>query len=104
MSIAYSGDAQHPIPGSSDGAIHSRGLFSQIPPRLTSNFKVERPNQEGWVTDSSGGLFYWVPHDYRAGLHSSALLTIPSTPPVSLQFDEFAFGKSWAQIFNAARP
>jgi WD40 repeat protein len=106
-SIAYSPDAQHVIPGSSDPVIHLQYSFSQITSRFTSYIEAERPNQEGWVRDSGGGLLYWVPHDCRVGLHSPALLTIPLTSPirsVSLQFDEFAFGTSWTQIFHTARP
>src|SRR5258706_85729 len=50
-------------------------------------------------------LSRWVPHDCRQGLHSPAVLTIPLTSrirSVSLDFDDFAFGTSWTQIFNSA--
>ena len=106
-SVAYSPDAQHIISGSSDGAIHLGHSFPQIPSRFTPYIEAEQPDQEGWVRDPGGGLLYWVPHDCRAGLHSPALFTIPLTSPVrsvSLHFDEFAFGKSWTQISNTARP
>ena len=105
-SVAHSPDLKHIASGASDGAIHLRDSSSQMPPQFTSIEAVRR-NQEGWVTDSEGSLLYWVPRGYRAGLHSPALLTIPSTSPVrsvSLQFDEFAFGLSWTQIHNATRP
>jgi WD40 repeat protein len=105
--VAYSPDAQDIMSGSTDGAIHLCDSFSQSPLHFTSSIEVEWPNEEGWVRDSGGGLLYWVPHDCRAGLHSPALLTIPLTSPVrsvSLQFDEFAFGTSWTQIYNTARP
>ena len=62
------------------------------------------PNMDGWVRDSEGGLLYWVPHDIRTGVHSPALLTIPLTSrdrSVSLDFDDFAFGTSWTQIFRS---
>ena len=62
-----------------------------------------QPDSEGWVRDTTGGLLYWVPPDCRRGLHSPALLTIPRESDirsVSLNFDNFAFGTSWAHIFN----
>jgi hypothetical protein len=63
------------------------------------------PDTDGWVRGSEGGLLYWVPHDCRGGLHSPALLTIPPTShnrSVSLDFDDFAFGTSWTQMFKDA--
>jgi len=107
VSVAYSPDAQHIISGSSGVATHSWDSFPQFPSRFTSYIEAEWPDQEGWVRDPGGGLLYWVPHDSRTGLHSPALLTIPLTSPlrsVSLRSDEFAFGKSWTQIYNTARP
>ena len=62
-----------------------------------------RPDPQGWVRDSEGGLLYWVPPECRTGLHSPALLTIPLTSrsrSVSLDTEDFAFGTSWTQIFN----
>ena len=62
-----------------------------------------KPDMDGWVRDSEGGLLYWVPHDRRAGLNSPAILTIPPTShnrSVSLDFDDFAFGTSWTRIFK----
>ena len=59
---------------------------------------------DGWVRDPEGGLLYWVPPE--TGLHSPALLTIPQTSPtrsVSLNFDEFVFGTSWAQILTGGQ-
>jgi len=106
-SVAYSPDGQHIISGCSDRAIHLWDSFPQIPSRFTSYIEAERPDQEGWVRDPGGGLLYWVPHDCRAGLHSSAPLIISLTSPVrsvSLHFDQFAFGKSWTQISNTAGP
>ena len=64
-----------------------------------------RPDTEGWVRDTTGGLLYWVPPDYRTGLHSPALLTIPRHSPirsVSLNFDDFAYGTRWTHIFDTA--
>ena len=106
-SVAHSPDPQHIISESSDGSIHLRDSFIQTPSRSISNLEAERPDQEGWVIDSEGSLLYWVPRDYRVGLYSPALLTLPPTSPfrsVSLQFDEFAFGTSWTQILKAVPP
>ena len=64
-----------------------------------------RPDSHGWVRDSDGGLLYWVPLDCRRGLHSPALITIPlisDIRSVPLDFNEFAFGTAWAQIFHDA--
>ena len=63
------------------------------------------PDKEGWVRDTVGGLLYWVPPDCCPGLHSPALLTLPrdsNVRSVSLNFDDIAFGTSWADIFNGA--
>ena len=63
------------------------------------------PEKDGWAKDSEGGLLYWVPHDCCEGLHSPAVMTIPLTSrnrSVSLDFDDFAFGTSWSQIFKSA--
>jgi hypothetical protein len=67
-----------------------RTHFHTFPPIYSSAIQAGRPDPEGWVRESTGGLLYWVPHDCRAGLHSPALLTIPLTSPVrsvSLQFE-----------------
>ncbi len=64
-----------------------------------------KPDPDGWVRDSEGGLLYWVPPDCRTGLNSSARMTIPLTSrnrSVSLDFHDFAFGTSWTQILNNA--
>jgi WD40 repeat protein len=106
-SIAYSPDEGHIAPGSSDRAIHGGLISTHSYPSTSSTIQAGRPDPEGWVRDSVGGLLYWVPQDCRAGLHSPALLTIPLTSPirsVSLQFEEFVFGTSWTQIFNTANP
>src|SRR5258706_10341370 len=64
-----------------------------------------KPDKDGWVKDSEGGLLYWVPHECRISVHSPAVMTIPLTSckgTVSLDFDDFAFGTSWSQIFKSA--
>jgi len=86
QSIDYSSDVQHTV---SCNPMHA-DLFA-------------KPDMDGWVRGSEGGLLYWVPHDCRAGLHSPALLTIPFTShkrSVSLDFDDFAFGTTWTQMFK----
>jgi len=108
LSVVYSLDGQHIISASSDGAVHlwdssSHNLIQSI----SASIRAKRPDAEGWVRDSVGGLLYWVPQDCRKGLHSPALLTLPLTSPVrsvSLQFEEFTFGGSWTQIFDTAHP
>ena len=73
--------------------------FSHNPPHPDFCTKLD-PN--GWVRDSNNGLLYWVPPDYRLGLHSPVLITIPAASydrSISLDFEDFAFGSSWTQIF-----
>ena len=106
QSAVYSPDGPHIISGPSETAIHMSDSSSYIPTQSTSStIQARRPDPEGWVRDSMGGLLYWVPQDCRMGLHSPALLTLPLTSPVrsvSLQCEEFAFGTSWTQIINTA--
>ena len=64
-----------------------------------------KPDKDGWVKDSAGGLLYWVPHECRKSVHSPAIMTIPLTSRkgnVSLDFDDFAFGTSWSRILKSA--
>ena len=75
--------------------------FSHIPLHPDFCTKLD-PN--GWVRDSNNGLLYWVPLDCRSGLHSPAVLTIPVTSHIRsifLDFEDFAFGSSWTQIFHS---
>ena len=83
----------------------SPSVHTSLHDTILATFHAE-PDLEGWVRDTSGGLLYWVPPDCRRGLHSPALLTLPRDSPVrsvSLDFDDIAFGTSWADIFNGAR-
>ena len=103
---AYFPNAQRIILESSGNTISVGEPVSREPPSSCIPLHIcfySRPDSQGWVRDSDGGLLYWVPQDCRRGLHSPALITIPlisDTRSVSLDFKEFAFGPAWTQIFN----
>ncbi len=105
---AYSPNGQHFISGSNGNTIR---LWESFPHEQPSYNPVDacvysQPDSQGWVRDSNRGLLYWVPLDCRRGLHSPALITILITSDirlVSLDFEEFAFGTAWTQIFNNAQ-
>jgi len=105
---AYSPNGQHIISGSSGNTICVGEPVSCEPSPSCEPLHAcfySRPDSQGWVRDSGGGLLYWVPPDCRIGLHSPALITIPlisDNRSVSLDFNEFAFGTAWTQIFNSA--
>src|SRR5258706_505130 len=109
-SIAYSPDRQCIASGSSDKTNHVWDPFQYVPFPPSSCDPVHpdfcvKPDMAGWVRDSQGGLLYWVPFDIRTSVHSPALLTIPLTSrnrSVFLDFDDFAFGTAWTQIFKSA--
>jgi len=112
QSVAHAPNEQRALSISCENTIQLSDPFPHIsiqhssPDPLGAPFSAQ-PDPEGWVKDSEGGLLYWVPPDCRTGLHSPALLTIPPTShvrPVSLKFDEFAFGTSWTQIFQNPFP
>jgi len=109
LSIAYPPNGQHIVSGSRDQSIHVWESFLCKPPSSCNPmyaYLLALPDSEGWVRDSDGGLLYWVPLDCRSGLHSPALITIPlasSVRSVCLDFEDFAFGTSWTQIFNSAQ-
>ena len=110
LSVAYSPDGRHIASGSWDNTIriwHARAA----PPVTSQSFGSDHislylyapPDLDGWVRDPEGRLLYWVPPDYRIGLHSLTLLTTPQTPQpqsVSLNFGHFAFGTSWTHVFS----
>ena len=111
--IACSPDGRHIVSGSWDTTIHVWDLFPRPPTQSSTSYHqthpdfFAQPDANGWVRDSMDGLLYWVPPDCRAGLHSSALITIPPmshTRFVGLDFEDFVFGSSWTQIFNSADP
>ena len=105
---AYSPNRQHIISGSSGNTICVGEPVSREPPPSCNPLHAafySRPDSQGWVKDSDGGLLYWVPLDCRIGLHSPALITMPlisDIRSVSLDFEEFAFGTAWTQISNSA--
>ena len=109
VSIASSPDGQRIVSGSRDNTIHlwNPHIFSQLSSYKPNQSNLRaNPDPDGWVRDSEHGLLYWVPPDFRPGLHSPALLTIHLTShirSVSLDFADFAFGNSWAQIFMCAQ-
>ena len=108
-SIAYSSHRQHIVFGSSDNIPRKWDIFPHVSIQPSScnpirTFFCAKPDLGGWVRDSEGGLLYWVPHDCRESVHSLALLTMPLSArnrSVSLDFDHFAFGTSWTQIFKS---
>jgi len=110
QSIAHSSDRKHLISGSYgniirvlDASPHPSIRSSNCNPTHPSFWA--KPDKDGWVKDSEGGLLYWVPHDCRKRVHSPAIMTIPLTfrkGTVSLDFGDFAFGTSWSQIFKSA--
>ena len=110
QSIDYSSDGWHIASESCDDTTRVMDSFSDAPTRHSSRHSVPseffaKPDMDGWVRDSEGGLLYWVPHECRASLHSPGLITIPLTSRarfVSLDFDNIAFGTSWTQIFKSA--
>ena len=108
-SLASSPDGGHTVSGSYDNATHVSETFPHdtVQPSfctpMRDGFRA-KPDLDGWVRESGGGLLYWVPHDCRIGFQSPALLTIPITSrtrSTSLDFDDFAFGTSWTQIFKS---
>jgi len=111
-SVAYSPNGQYIVSGSADNTLRVWDALPHISTSVCSScnpFHAQfcaPPDPNGWVRDSEGGLLYWVPLDYRGGLHSPALLAIPLTShirSVSLDFEDFVFGTSWTQIFNSAQ-
>jgi WD40 repeat protein len=96
--VAGSPNGQYTISGSYGDTTRAWDAYASVRPSssnpMHASFYV-KPDLDGWVRDSEGGLLYWVPQDCRKGLHSPALLTIPLTFRNSLDFDEFAFGTSW---------
>jgi len=110
QSTTYSPDGQHIVSGSNDQTVRMWDAFQHLSVQPSSSNLMRagfcaKPGRDGWIRDSDGCFLYWVPRDCRTGLHSPALLTIPLTSchrSVSLDFDDIAFGTSWAQIFRVA--
>ncbi len=119
-SVAYSPDGRYITSGSVDRTIriwdaengtpvgtplegHADQVIISIASGSVDKDTRAKRDMGGWVMDLGGGLLYWVPLDYRQGLYSPAVLTIPLTSvirSVSLDFDDFASGTSWTQIFK----
>ena len=110
VSVAYSPDGHDIVSGSYDNTTHVWDTYPHAPIQPSSCNLIhpelfEKPDMDGWVRDSEGGLLYWVPHECRKTLHSPALMTIPLAShnrSVSLDFDDIAFRTSWTQIFKSA--
>ena len=110
QSPVYSPDGQQIISRSSASTTHDISRYDSV---QSSSFNpihasfLAKPDQDGWVRDSEGGLLYWVPQDCYIGLHSPARLTIPPTSrnrSISLDFDNFTFGTSWTRILKMHLP
>ena len=110
QSVAYPFDGKHIVSGSYVktplvlDAFPYPSIWSSSCNPMHPSFSA-KPNTDGWVKDSEGGLLYWVPHDCHESVHSPAIIMIPLTScnrSVSLDFDDFAFGTSWGQIFRSA--
>ena len=111
-SIAPSPDGKHIVSGCHDNTIQVWDLLSHVSTQNPSSsnpihpYLCRPPDRDGWIRDSNG-LLYWVPPNFRAYLHSSALLTIhltSHTQSISLDFEDFVFGTSWTQIYNDVQP
>ena len=111
--IAPSLDGLHIVSGCRDDTIHLWDLSTHVSTQNSSScnlvhpYLFAQPDRDGWIRDSQQGLLYWVPSHCCAYLHSPALLTIhltSHTQSISLDFDDFAFGTSWTQIYNNIQP
>lgn len=57
-------------------------------------------DSNGWVRCNKG-LLFWVPEDFRNGLSSLAILTIPTTSRyrrVRVNLDNFRYGSTWTSV------
>jgi len=110
QSIAYSSDRKNIVSGSYDNTtrVLDGSPCASIRPSSCNTMDPRfwaQPDKDGWVKDSEVGLLYWVPHGCRTGLHAPPVLMIPITSrnrSVCLDFDDFAFGTSWSQIYKSA--
>ena len=108
--VVYSSDGQHIASGACDQTTCVGDSYPNVPNQPSSCSQIHSalramPGVDSWVRDAEGGLLYWVPHDCRESVHSPAIMTMPLSSPnrsVSLDFNDFVFGTSWAQILKNA--
>ena len=78
-SIAPSPDGRYIVSGCLDNTIHVWDLLSHVSTHHSSSNQMHPylcapPDRDGWIRDSQKGLLCWVPPNYRAHLHSRALI------------------------------
>jgi len=109
-SVACSPDGQRIVSGSDDrtarmgDASRRVSIQSPLPSNQIQPHFYALPGEDGWVHDSEGRLLYWVPPNHRPSLHSYRPLEYPLTSRarlISLDFNDFAYGTSWTQIFDS---
>lgn len=62
-------------------------------------------DSHGWVRIGNK-LIFWVPENYRNGLVTDTLMTIPTTGPsriVRIDFSCFRYGTSWTTVYNESQ-
>jgi WD40 repeat protein len=97
LPVACSPNGQHIVSGSNSSTTRvSEPILHQPSPSCNPihTHLCSRPDSQGWVRDSDGGLLYWVTLGCRRGIDSPALKTIPLTSDIrsaSLDFGDFAF-------------
>lgn len=68
-----------------------------IPKRLVDS--------NGWVCIENK-LIFWVPGNYRNGLITDTVVTIPTTGPsriVRIDFSHFRCGNSWTEVYEQSQ-
>ncbi|KIM28355.1 hypothetical protein M408DRAFT_140331 [Serendipita vermifera MAFF 305830] len=129
-SVVYSPDGRRIISGSSDGTIcvwesqqlptneknvpsgflgslrHilEKVLLSSSSPISVSSIALDSKSMdsEGWVR-CDAGILLWVPEDYRRGVTSHAIGTIPPDARqrrVRLDLTDFKYGNTWSDVYH----
>ncbi|EJD02398.1 WD40 repeat-like protein [Fomitiporia mediterranea MF3/22] len=65
-----------------------------------SEYPSNVPN-DGWIRTLSGGLFLWVPHEYREGICDMSLDCFPRYAPghpVRIDWQKICRGKTWTAV------